>query len=127
MIGSVIPPRLRKANLGRTAHRHLHRNQLRNGQVDSAESRHRTSEQQHGLAYVEKTPTGIDMPQFNSKSPKKSEKLDVGAGCGGERARLDKLTPGRGHEITRFAAGYTNIGSRPSGMFGGCSLSPLMA
>ena len=35
-------------------------------------------------------------PLFNSKSPKKSEKLDVGAGCGGERARLDKLTPGRG-------------------------------
>ena len=50
------------------------RNQLRNGQVDSAESRHRTSEQQHGLAYVEKTPTGIDMPQFNSKSPKKKRK-----------------------------------------------------
>ena len=35
-------------------------------------------------------------PLFNSKSPKKSEKLDVGAGCGGERARLAKLHDGGG-------------------------------
>ena len=59
------------------------RNQLRNGQVDSAESRHRTSEQQHGLAYVEKTPTGIDMPQFNSKSPKKKRKTGCRGGLRG--------------------------------------------
>ena len=44
-------------------------------------------------------------PLFNSNSPKKSEKLDVGAGCGGGRARLDKLTPGRGERYPQLPCG----------------------